>query len=80
MGQAKQNRDGVTPMTKTNYNRLSRRVVKLYVDACYRGENSITFTTRAKDYNAVALAINARIPRCKVYYECLSNKIMIVDK
>ena len=63
-----------------NYNRISARCINEYTKARKQGLAVATITTRVQDVNSLALAIYARAPAVKVYYECLSNRIEIRGK
>lgn len=62
-----------------NLNRISRRAVAAYVNARRAGQTQATIRTKVEDVNALALAIHARAPKLVVYYECLSDRIMLTS-
>ena len=60
-------------------NRISRRAVAEYINARKQGKTQVTIRTRVEDVNALAIAIKARAPKLVVYYECLTDRIMLTS-
>jgi len=63
-----------------NYKRIAHNMLNKYNRARSAGFDSITLRTRAVDVNALALAVHAKAPKVVVYYECLTDKVMLKGK